>query len=201
MLVALPNGKKANLAIRSLLVPGAELKQETIDAIRNSAEILALQTAVDRWGESQELTVRDLNGADMAYANNVFTETSNATINQWNAMAFGAFTVARGTVIGIYGLRMQVILDATLQFPPITGVRVDVGGARVVQWHTQCIDSYVDGASTAPLVVIAGFSKSPVIAQEDVTVTIFEYTRTASTIYVPVWMGIAVEKVGLTLRP
>ena len=196
----LSNGSFANLAIQSLFINISELKGEAVDAIRNACEVGCLERAVKLWPDA-ELTSRDLNAADMAYANNVFTETSNATINQWNAMAFGAFTVPTATVIGIYGMKMQVIPDATLQFPPITGVRIDVGGARVVQWHTQTIDTYVDSAGVTPVTFPAGITKSPIIVGETLQVTIFEYTRTASTIYVPCWLGVTVEKVGITLRP
>lgn len=186
--------------IRSIFLPANQLKSEVVDAIRNACENAVLAKARELWGDIG-VTLRDLNAADMAYANNVFTETSNATINQWNAMAFGAFTVARATVIGIYGLMVQVIHDATIDFPPLTGVRVDVGGARVAQWHTQSIDTYSSAANTAPLYAIAGVTKSPIVVGEDITVTIFEYTRTASTVYVPVWLGVTCEKTGTTLRP
>lgn len=188
------------VTIESLFLPIPELKIEAVDAIRNACKEACIDKARELWGDIK-ITVRDLNAADMAYANNVFTETSHATINQWNAMAFGAFAVARATVIGLYGLRIQTLPDGTIDFPPITGVRIDVGGARVAQWHTQSIDSYTSGASTAPLQAVGGVTRSPIVVGEDITVTIFEYTRTASTIYVPCWMGITVEKEGTTLRP
>ena len=188
------------ITIRSLTALPSELKPEVVDAIRNACEAAAIAKAIELWGDIR-LTSRDLNGTDMAYANNVFTETSNATINQWNAMAFGAFAVARATVIGIYGLRIQTLPDATIDFPPITGVRIDVGGARVAQWHTQQGDTYTSAASTAPLHAIPLVTKSPIVIGEDITVTIFEYTRTASTVYVPCWMGVTIEKEGTTLRP
>ena len=188
------------VTIRSLFLPAKDLKSEVVDAIRNACEAGVLAKAKELWGDIA-VTLRDLNAADMAYANNVFTETSNATINQWNAMAFGAFTVARATVIGIYGLMVQHLPDGTIDFPPITGVRIDVGGARVAQWHTQSTDTYTSAASTTPLYSVAGVTKSPIVIGEDITVTIFEYTRTASTVYAPVWLGVTCEKEGTTLRP
>lgn len=188
------------VTIRSLFHQMSQLKPEVVDAIRNACENAVLAKAQQLWGNAA-VTIRDLNGTDMAYANNVFTETSNATINQWNAMAFGAFAVARATVIGIYGLGIQHLPDGTIDFPPITGVRIDVGGARVAQWHTQILDTYTSAASTAPLYSPFGVTKSPIVIGEDITVTISEYTRTASTVYVPVWLGITCEKEGTTLRP
>lgn len=189
------------VTIRSLTIPADELKPEAVDAIRNACENAAVAKAVELFGLAQDLTIRDLNAADMAYANNIFTETSNATVNQWNAMAFGAFTVARSTVLGIYGLKIQHLPDGTIDFPPITGVRIEVGGARVAQWHTQQSDTYTSAASTAPLLAIPLLTKSPIVIGEDITVTIFEYTRVLSTVYVPVWLGVTVEKLGTTLRP
>jgi len=201
--VRLPSGKIAQVAIKSLLVPAPLLKEETIDAIRNATETMCLEKAVELWGESQRLTIRDLNATDMSYTNNIFTETSNASANAWNAMAFGAFTVATSTVIGIYGIIIGTVPDGTIDFPPISGIRIDVGGARVAQWHVQSLHSFTSGASTSPLIpaIYGGFTKSPVVVGEDMTVTIYEYTQTASTAYYPIWQGVTVEKEGVTLRP
>jgi len=201
--IRLPSGKTAQVSIKSELIPAPLLKPETIDAIRNATELQALEKAIELWGESQLVTVRDLNAADMSYTNNIFTETSNASANAWNAMAFGAFTVATSTVLGIYGIIIATVPDGTIDFPPISGIRIDVGGARVAQWHVQSLHSFTSGASTAPLIpaLYAGFTKSPVVVSEDMTVTIYEYTQTASTAYYPIWMGVAVEKEGVTLRP
>ena len=201
MKILLQSGKSIDVSINSLLVPVEQLKPEAVDAIRNACMMAVLEKAVDTFGERQRMTLRDLNAADMAYANNIFTETSHATANQWNAMAFGAFTVARGTVIGIYGLGISVVHDATIDFHPITGIRLDVGGARVAQWHVQSLAQNTSAASVAPTRVVFGLTKSPVVVNENVTVTIYEYTRTASTVYEPCWLGIIAEKEGLTLKP
>jgi len=201
MITNLPNGKRANVTIRSLFINMKELKQETVDACRNACEMAALEKAVELWGEAQSLTIRDLNASDMSYTNNVFTDQSNGTNNRWNAMADCTFTVAQSTVIGIYGLKIQLVQDGTIDFSPITGVRIDVGGARVAQWHVQTIDSYCSADSLATVLAVGGITKSPVIVGETLTVTIFEYTRTATTVYVPCWLGVAVEKTGITLRP
>jgi len=201
--VKLPSGRVAQLAMKSLLVPGPLLKPETIDAIRNATETQCLEKAVEMWGPDQQVTLRDLNAADMSYANNVFTETSNAGANAWNAMAFGAFTVAQSTIIGIYGLAIGTVPDGTIDFPPISGVRIDVGGARVAQWHVQILHNFTSGASTSPLIPApyAGFTKSPVVVGETLSVTIYEYTQTASTVYYPLWLGVTCEKLGVSLRP
>lgn len=197
--ITLPNGS-INVTVDSELIPADELKIETIDAIRTSCKLACLAKAVELWGTGQALTVRDLNGADMAYPNNIMTEQS-VVANAWAAMAFGAFTVPVATVIGIYGVGFLVLHDATIDFLPITGIRIDVGGARIAQWHVQSLADEVSGSSTAPSVVYAGFTKSPVIVGEDITVTIFEYTRTTGTAYDPIWFGFAVEKEGRTLKP
>ena len=189
------------VTVNSLFLNSMELKGGTIEAIRDSCMLSALEKAVALFGPGQRFTIRDLNASDMAYTNNIFTETSHATVNQWNAMAFGAFTVATATILGIYGLKLGVVNDATIDFMPVTGVRIDVGGARIAQWHIQCIDMMCSGASDSPVYALTGITKSPIIIAEDITATIYEYTRTASTVYTPVWLGIAVEKEGVTLKP
>lgn len=200
-LISLKNGKVANVMINSLLIPHDEIKIETVEAIREACRLSCLEKAVGLFGEGQKLTIRDLNATDLSYTNNIFTETSNAAANAWNAMAQGAFTVARGTVLGIYGIKIFVLHDGTIDFCPITGIRIDVGGGRVAQWNVQAIDQNTSANSISPIVGYAGITKSPIIMQEDVTVTPYEYTRTASTVYTPCWLGCAVEKLGLTLRP
>ncbi len=189
------------VTVNSLFLNSKELKEGTVDAIRTACLLAALEKAVELFGPGQRFTIRDLNATDMSYTNNIFTETSHATVNQWNAMAFGAFTVATATVLGIYGLKLGVVNDATIDFMPVTGVRIDVGGARIAQWHVQCLDMMASGACDSPVYALAGVTKSPIIVAEDITVTIYEYTRTASTVYTPVWLGIAVEKEGVTLKP
>ena len=192
-----PNGP---VSITSLLIPIDEFGVMS-DKYRDATIVAAVEKAEALFGVGQRLTVRDLNGSDMSYTANIMTETSNATANAWNAMAFGAFTVATGTVVGIYGLKLYVVHDATIDFCPITGVRIDVGGARVAQWHVQSLDQNTSAASVAPTRAYCGITKSPVVAGEDITVTIYEYTRTASTVYTPCWLGVTVEKEGITLRP
>lgn len=200
-LYTLSNGQRAKVTIESLFVPRDELQQEVIDAIRNATRNSCLRLAMDLWGSKQRVTARDLVASDMSYTNCVFTETSNATANAWNAMAFGPFTVADATIIGIYGLKVVYVLNSTILRSPITGVRLEVGGARIAQWHVQGIDYSANGATSTPYRAYAGFSKSPVIAQEKMPMTCYEYTRTASTAYDPCWLGVVVEKEGLTLRP
>lgn len=200
--VALPSGKTATLEIKSVLIPIDELKPETVDAIRNACEISALQKGVELWGPEQDMTVRDLNALDMSYTYNIFTETSNAGGNAWNAMATAsAFTVATGTVIGIYGIKLAAVLAAGLDELPITGIRLDVGGARVVQWHIQSLETSCAGASVGATRPYTGISKSPIIIAEDIQSTAYEYTRATSVVYSPIWLGLAVEKTGRTLKP
>ena len=189
------------VSISSVLIPMDQLKQETVDAIRNAAVLAAVNKAFELWGRGQMLTVRDLNGTDMAYANNIFTDTSNAGANAWNAMAFGAFTVPTATVIAIYGVAMGWILDGTIDECPITGIRIDVGGSRQAQWHLQCLDQIGSAAVTWAMTPRAGVTRSPVVAAEDITVTMYEYTRRASQVYSANWIGVAVEKEGVTLKP
>ena len=193
--------KGGPVTISSVLINMKELKPETIDAIRNATIVSAVQKAVDLWGPKQDLTIRDLNADDMSYTNNIFTETSNGTPNAWNTMAFGAFSVPNSTVLGIYGVKPGYTFDGTVKTLPITGIRVDVGGSRVAQWNLQTLDQKSSAANTSPSTAIGGVTKSPIIVAEDITVTFYEYTRTESTAYDPCWLGVAVEKQGLLLKP
>lgn len=158
------------LTIRSILMNAADLSPAEIAKYREACEAATLAKAATLWG-NVNVTIRDLNATDMQYTNNVFTETSNGTANQWNAMAFGAFSVAQSTVIGIYGIKIQTDPDGTIDFPPITGIRIDVGGARVAQWMTQTLDTYTSAASTTPLYAPSGITKSPIVVGETLTCT------------------------------
>ncbi len=201
MFVPLPGGKRANVSIVSLLIPTDEFLPQ-IDRTRQDCMTAGLSRAVEVFGEGQRFTIRDLNASDMGSPLNVFTETSHATISQWNAMAnCNAFTVARATVLCIYGIKIYTLSDAAILFAPITGVRIDVGGARIAQWQVQSIDQYIPATSTTTTRGYCGVTMSPVVVSEDITVTMFEYTRTASKVYTPVWMGMAIEKEGVTLKP
>jgi len=197
-----------SVTINSVLLPAAELRPEMVDAIRNACERQAVAEAQRRFGAGQRLTVRDLCASDFSFTNNVWTDTSNATPNQWNAIAQGAFTVATGTVLGIYGVRVGWLMNATLSQFPITGFRLDVGGARVAQWNveklmlpTALIATPANIFELADKPWPLGVTKSPIVVGEDITVTIYEYTRTASSAYYPIWAGVAVEKEGRTLKP
>lgn len=189
------------VTISSVLIPVSMLKPEVVDAIRNAAVVAAVNKASELWGPGQALTIRDLNGTDMSYAANVMTETSSASTNAWNVMAFGAFTVPTATVIAIYGIILNAPWATTIPELPITGIRIDVGGSRHAQWNVQCLDQICVAAAVTPVKGVAGVTRSPVIVAEDITVTIYEYTKNASDIYIPVWLGVAVEKQGVTLKP
>lgn len=195
------------ITMNSILLPADELKQETVDAIRNAAINQAVDKAHEIWGPNSRLTVRDLNATDISFTNNIFTDTSNATANAWNAIAQGAFTVATKTILSIYGIRVGWLMNATLSQFPITGFRIDVGGARVAQWHVEKL-MLATALIATPANVFAlaqkwplGVTKTPIIVTEDITVTIYEYTRTASSTYYPIWEGVTVEIEGRTLKP
>jgi hypothetical protein len=189
------------VTIQSVLINKKDLELTVINAIRNATIVGAVAKAHELWGNGQSLTVRDLNGTDMAYAANIMTETSNAAANAWNAMAFGAFTVPTATVIGIYGVDLNARMDGTTLRIPITGIRFDVGGSRVAQWNVQVLDQNSIAGMTDSTMAQGGVTRAPIIVGEDITVTIYEYTRTATIVYDPVWLGVAVEKEGVTLKP
>lgn len=191
----------ANVTIKSLLIRKDLLRPETIDAIRNACALAALQKAVDLFGEKQALTIRDLNALDLQIDYNWFHETSNSTYRQWNAIAQGEVTVATSSVIGIYGVKLLCDLDGTIQELPISALRFDVGGARVAQWAIQCLDQKSNGAVEMPYQGLVGVTTSPIIVGEDITMTIYEYTRVASKAYDDIFLGVIVEKEGKTLKP
>ena len=188
------------VTLSSMFINISELKPGVVDAIRNTCVLAAVSKAVDLWGRNQPLTIRDIVPLDMAYATNEFTEISGGAA-AWNIMAFGPFTVPTATVIGIYGLKLSAIMDATMQLLPITAVRIDVGGSRHAQWDVETLNVTLDSAGVATTYPLGGVTKSPIIVAEDITVTISEYCRTAynGTVYYPVWLGVCVEKQGVTL--
>lgn len=191
----------ANVTIDSILIPFDQLELDMVDAIRNACVAASVKEAVRLWGPAQALTVRDLNGADMGYPNNVMTDTA-VTANAWAAMGFGAFTVSTATVIGIYGVKILINHQAAiLHFAPISSIRIDVGGARVAQWCVQSLIDEAGAASTTPSPAYGGVTESPIIVGEDITVTIYEYTRTTGGLYDAIWLGVTIEKEGRTLKP
>lgn len=199
--ITLPNGKVANLTVNSILINASELREGTVDAIRNACVDAAVQKAVDLFGPEQALTVRDLNALDMDLDYNWFHETSSSSNQQWNAIVQGEITVANGSVMGIYGCGFTWLHDATIDQCPVSAYRIDVGGARVAQWALQQLDDFTSAASTGAMQHHFGVTKSPIIVGEDITVTIYEYTRVASKAYDCVWLGVIVEKEGKTLKP
>lgn len=195
------------VTINSILIPATDLAIGTVDAIRNACINQSVAEAHRRFGATQNLTVRDLEASDFSFTYNIWTDTSNATYRQWNAIAEAAFTVATGTVLGIYGIRVGFLMNATIYQPPVTAFRIDVGGARVAQWNVEKL-MLATGLIATPADMFEfghewplGVTKSPIIIGEDITVTIYEYTRVASTAYYPIWEGVAVEKEGRTLKP
>ena len=194
MLIKLPNRKEVNVH-RSLLIPLLEIKLKII----KDTELACLQKAVDLWGENQIMTSRALCPLDMGYENNKFIETSNPSINQWNMVSSGYFTVQCASIIGIYGLKLTSDMEAL----PISGIRIDVIGSRVVQWVTR--------PSIYPLELarqltqedddlITSFCDSLVFISENVVVRIYEYTQIANVMYYPEWLGVVVEINGVTLK-
>ena len=195
-----PVATKATASINSMLIPFDELKAETLDAVRNACRKACLTKAVELWGERQAVTIRDIAATDMGYTNNYFTNTS-VTANAWAAQAVGSFTVATATVIGIYGIRLLVIHDGTIDFCPISAMRIEVGGARIAQWALQSLTDMTSATSTGTSVAYAGITKSPIVVAEDISVTMYEYTQTTGTVYDSTWIGMVVEKEGVTLKP
>ena len=193
------------VTINSTLINVKSLKPETIDAIRNASICATVNKAYELWGPGQALTVRDLLGNDMGYgaALENFLNVSNAAAAAWNVINTGAFTVPTATVIGIYGLSIGWDPVIAAQGCPVSAFRIDVGGSRHAQWNIQPLDQFhgAGGAFTGAMEPQAGITRSPIIVAEDMTVTIYEWTRTAALAYQPCWLGVAVEKQGVTLKP
>jgi hypothetical protein len=189
------------VTIKSLFVPEANTTKEIVEATRNTAIVVAVQKANELFGDKQALTIRDLNGSDMGYIHNIMTETSNRSANAWNVMGSGSFTIAAATVIAIYGVAISFVQGGNNTRIPITGIRIDVGGSRIAQWNVQGLDQIINASVTSPLTPKFGISLSPIIVSEYLTVTLYEYTRIATTIYDLLWLGVTVEKQGVTLNP
>jgi hypothetical protein len=189
------------VTVKSLFVREANTTKEIVEATRNNAIVTAVQKASVLFGPTQALTIRDLNGNDMGYIYNVMTETSNASINAWNEMGVGSFIVAPSTVIAIYGVGISLVPDGTNPRIPITGIRIVVEGSLVVQWNIQSLDLIGSACGTSPMAQKSGISLAPIIAAEGIVVTTYEYTRAANIAYDLVWLGVIVEKQGVTLKP
>ena len=194
--IELGKGKTVNV-LRSFLIPLLELNLKII----KDTELLCLQQAIELWGDNQNLSSRGLTALDMGYMSS-FSETSQCVINQWNQATTGRFVVSTATIIGIYGLKLKWC-DDTKNFPPINSIRLCVNGARIAQWSLECHHNIYPQSLVDELVshddLIKNTICNPIIASEDNKVEIFEYTRVANTEYSPIWLGVVVEKLGLTL--
>ena len=192
------------VTINSTLINVKSLKPETIDAIRNASICATVNKAYELWGPGQALTVRDLLGNDLGYgaALENFLNVSNAAAAAWNVINTGAFTVPTATVIGIYGISIGWNPVLVVNNCPVSAFRIDVGGSRHAQWNIQPLDVFTPAAATVnTFEPQTGITRSPIIVAEDMTVTIYEWTRTAALAYQPCWLGVAVEKQGVTLKP
>jgi len=168
-----------------------------------------------RWGSGARIA-RALLPSDF----NVVTveewqETTGASIDAWNAstVASGAAQTRDNTVIALYGIQPIALENEAGVYawgaadvsPPVTAVRVLVGGARVAQYDLSFLIKAM--AQTADLATGSevygnlnkhdtGYMASPLVIVGPKTVEIDYWEVTASLDFQIAWLGVVVEAAG-----
>lgn len=207
----------ATLKFNSILRRADTMESRRIDGIIKATIDLAMRTARDFVGPGDYI-VRSLHRGDMpatSATNRTWLETTGTTSDQFiNAAVGNGTAIADDTVIGIYGCRW--LYSEVPSFaptnrmphrPPVTTVRIVVGGTRVAEWDLYTIfnASALRGANSSlgtntPAflwVQPTGIAESPVIIKPRTTLLIqYNEVSTVAVDFVIQFLGIVVEKTG-----
>ena len=205
------------LKFRSYIRRADTMDTRRVDGIIKATEDLCYATAVQMVGDGDYIA-RQLHRGDMpatSATNRVWTETTGATTDQFVTAAIGNGTaIADDTVIGIYGCRWlfsEVPSFAPLNRqpfrPPVSTIRIVVGGTRVAEWDLYTIFNSVAGrgANTSLGTTISpilwsqpiGIAESPIIVKPRTTLLIqYNEISTSAVDFGIQILGIVVEKTG-----
>jgi hypothetical protein len=188
-----------------------------VDGIIKATTDLCYATAVQMVGEGDYIA-RQLHRGDMpatSATNRMWLETTGATTDQFVTAAIGNGTaIADDTVIGIYGCRWMY--SETFSFaplnrqpirPPVTHIRIVVGGTRVAEWDLFTIFTSMAGRGAAtslgttisPVLYTQpiGIAESPIIIKPRTTLLIqYNEVSTAAVDFGIQILGVVVEKTG-----
>lgn len=151
-----------------------------------------------------DLTVRDLLPSDLpGFTNNEFVEQSG-TDNQWAATTGGDGTaIANETFLALTGFSV-LTPRAHDEDHVVTAMRTTVGAATVSQVTLYNTSPVINTGTAAgeflgSPATLGGVLETPVLARANQTITIEEYTVTATTEYLMAVCGLVCEKAGKTI--
>lgn len=211
-----PITRTVQVRTNSYIIPETWMTSQQIRRKINAARQAALAAALLTDGD-QEYNVRALVGSDMPdrTTNDWLETTASSGVDAWNNSAFAAGSnIADNTYIGIYGVQVLTMeneagvnggpIQSALE-PAVTGIRIQIGGARVAQWDLHPILYFVGGtddlatSSTeyGPLIAYPkGFAESPVVITKEKSLTVAFWETQTSLDFQVALLGIVVEAVG-----
>lgn len=184
----------AQVEVLSVLWPAPLMAVERIMQQLDDTIMTVVKSALSELG-TVPLIVRDLAAVDLGRSVRGWNQQLVDSNNNWVTSVFDSTTkVPDNTFVGIVGA-----MNLTPQ-GSVGGVRIQVGGARVVEWDLQKLFMPYGAAGSSMDLGRYGISLSPVIATQNKEVTIDYYARGAANITIlPVenpLLGVTVETVG-----
>ncbi len=131
-----------------------------------------------------ELIVRNMRPEDLEIANSewYFTAVSAAA---WSSLVSSTI-IDDNRFVGIYGIHNNEAIDEACQ------LRIQRMGSYVRYWNVQPIKSFENKV---------GFVDDPFIVDQNTSITIDLWARTASTLTDFSFIGVTVEKEGMVINP
>lgn len=182
-----------HIQTESVLIPAPLMNNQRFMQLLDDVIVITAKTALSELG-GVALIVRDLSALDIGGSNRHWNQQVAVTNNSWVTSTFSAGTVTDNVFVAILGIA------ALSPQGGASGIRIDVGGARVAEWDLQKMLMPYGVEGSAMDTGRYGFARSAVLAGQNKQVTLTYYVRAATNIdNVPVenpLIGIAVEPVG-----
>lgn len=170
-----------------------ELKGPALDAYRQMVANLYARAQKELGLSPDDLVIRDLRPEDIGASSADFrVGTANA---DW-ATLIDNKTIGDNRFVGIYGV---VLADTggTDAFglpnePPISQIRITRKGSMARYWNVKPVWAFQSKV---------GYTDDPVTVDQNTTITVEAWSRTASSLEGFTLLGVVVEKKGLLINP
>ena len=205
------------LKFKSILRRADTMESRRVDGIIKNAIDVAMQAAIDTIGPG-EYVARQAHRGDFpptATTQRLWNETTGTTTDQFITAAIGNGTAINDdTVLVLYGCRWlfaEIPSFAPLNRqgfrPPVSSLRIVVGGTRVAEWDLYTIFTPWAGAgantslgttrSHAQNPQPIGIAESPIVIKPRTTLLLQYYELSTSAVDFGIQvLGIVVEKLG-----
>lgn len=162
-----------------------DFKGYALDAYNKTVAVLKQRAMTQLKLGPNEIIVRPALGSDMGFTKTYFDATALA-VTAWTTMVSNV-AIGTGRYVGIYGIYAQPA--AVSEF---TQVKIVRAGSDARYWDTQALQNFQNKTAWAD---------DPVTLDQNTTVSISAYARTANTITDYAFLGVVVEKRGLVVNP